>query len=48
MKKQKEVILKVLEVFGDEYITKVKEALDNRWIDVYPTKNKKDWWIFWW
>ena len=37
----KEVILKVLEVFGDEYINKVKEALDNRWIDVYPTKNKK-------
>ncbi len=37
----KEVILKVLEVFGDEYITKVKEALDNRWIDVYPTKNKR-------
>ena len=37
----KEIILKVLEVFGDEYITKVKEALDNRWIDVYPTKNKR-------
>ena len=37
----KEVILKVLEVFGDEYINKVKEALDNRWIDVYPTKNKR-------
>ena len=39
--KAKEVILKVLEVFEDEYITKVKEALDNRWIDVYPTKNKR-------
>lgn len=37
----KDVILKVLEVFEDEYITKVKEALDNRWIDVYPTKNKR-------
>ena len=37
----KEVILKVLEVFGDEYINKVKEALGNRWIDVYPTKNKR-------
>ena len=37
----KEVILKVLEVFEDEYITKVKEALYNRWIDVYPTKNKR-------
>lgn len=37
----KEIILKVLNVFGDEYINKVKEALDNRWIDVYPTKNKR-------
>lgn len=37
----KKVILKVLEVFGEEYINKVKEALDNRWIDVYPTKNKR-------
>lgn len=37
----KQIILKVLCVFGDEYINKVKEALDNRWIDVYPTKNKR-------
>ncbi len=37
----KETILKVLEIFGDEYINKVKEALDSRWIDVYPTKNKR-------
>ena len=37
----KEIILKVLSVFGDEYINKVKEGLNNRWIDVYPTKNKR-------
>lgn len=37
----KDIILKVLNVFGEEYISKVKEALDSRWIDVYPTKNKR-------
>ena len=37
----KDIIVKVLEVFGDEYISKVKEGLDSRWIDVYPTKNKR-------
>lgn len=37
----KEMILKVLQVFGDEYVNKVKEALDSRWIDVYPTKAKR-------
>ena len=37
----KDIILNVLNVFGEEYISKVKEALDNRWIDVYPTKNKR-------
>ena len=37
----KEIILKVLDVFGDEYVNKVKEALNSRWIEVYPTKNKR-------
>lgn len=37
----KKIILKVLSVFGNEYINKVKEGLDNRWIDVYPTKSKR-------
>lgn len=36
-----ETILKVLSIFGDEYINKLKEALNSRWIDVYPTKNKR-------
>lgn len=37
----KKIILDVLGVFGDEYVNKVKEFLDSRIIDVYPTKNKR-------
>lgn len=37
----KDTILKVLGVFGEEYVNKVKEALSSRWIDVYPTENKR-------
>ena len=37
----KKTILEVLKLFGEEYINKVKEALDSRWIDVYPTKSKR-------
>lgn len=35
------IILKVLNIFGEEYVNKVCEYLDNRIIDVYPTKNKR-------
>lgn len=31
----------VLSVFGDDYAAKVKEAFDNRWIDVYENKGKR-------
>lgn len=37
----KKIILDVLGVFGEEYVNKVKEYLDSRIIDVYPTKNKR-------
>ena len=37
----KNIILKVLDVFGEEYVNKVGEYLDDRIIDVYPTKNKR-------
>ena len=37
----KNIIVKVLGVFGEEYVNKVKESFDSRWIDVYPTKNKR-------
>ena len=37
----KKIILEVLKVFGDEYVNKVKDFLDSRMIDVFPTKNKR-------
>ena len=37
----KNIILKVLDVFGEDYVNKVGEYLDDRIIDVYPTKNKR-------
>ena len=37
----KEIILKALNPLGKEYIEILKQAFDNRWIDVYPTKNKR-------
>ena len=38
MKRLKNIILKVLDVFEEEYVNKVGEYLDDRIIDVYPTK----------
>lgn len=37
----KEEVLSALSVLGDEYISKLKEAFENRWIDVYPDNNKR-------
>lgn len=37
----KEEVLNALSVLGEEYISKLKEAFDNRWIDVYPEENKR-------
>lgn len=34
-------ILKALEVLGNEYTNKLKEAFENNWIDVYPKPNKR-------
>lgn len=31
----------VLAVLGDDYLAKVKDAFDNRWIDVYENKGKR-------
>lgn len=31
----------VLAVLGDDYLSKVKDAFDNRWIDVYENKGKR-------
>ena len=37
----KEEVLKALEILGEEYINKLKEAFDNNWIDVYAKPNKR-------
>jgi len=37
----KKYILKVLEVFGEEYQETIKRAFDERWIDIYPNKGKR-------
>ena len=37
----KETVIKALSVFGDEYISVLKNGIDNGWIDVYPSKGKR-------
>lgn len=37
----KEIVLNALEILGNDYISKVNEALNNRWIDVYEKENKR-------
>ena len=39
--KAKDIVINVLSVFGDEYISILKNGIDNRWIDVYPNKGKR-------
>ena len=39
--KAKEIVINALGVFGDEYISILKNGIDNRWIDVYPNKGKR-------
>ncbi len=34
-------VLNALQVLGNEYINKIQEAFDNRWIDVYAKPNKR-------
>ncbi|MDA3842901.1 MAG: oligoendopeptidase F family protein [Candidatus Kapabacteria bacterium] len=36
-----EIVLKSLAPMGEEYVKEVKHSMDNRWIDVYETKNKR-------
>jgi oligoendopeptidase F len=35
------MIMEALKPLGNEYVTTVKKAIDNRWIDVIPTTNKQ-------
>ena len=39
--KSKETVINALSILGNEYICKLKEGLDNNWIDVYPNKGKR-------
>lgn len=36
----KKTVLDALSIMGDKYVSKLKEAMDNRWIDVYEKENK--------
>ena len=36
----KQIVLEATAVLGEDYTAVLKEAFDNRWIDVYPAKNK--------
>ena len=38
----KEQVLSALSVIGDEYVSKLKEAFENNWIDVYEKPNKRN------
>ena len=37
----KQEVLSALQILGKEYINKIEEAFDNRWIDVYAKPNKR-------
>ncbi len=37
----KEIVLKSLALLGDDYLSSIKHAFENRWIDVYETKYKR-------
>ena len=37
----KETVLKALAPLGEEYVAKVKEGFENRWIDVYENRGKR-------
>ena len=37
----KDIVIKALSILGDDYITNLKKAFDEKWIDVMPNKGKK-------
>ena len=43
-----DLLLKSLNVLGDEYVDILKEAYENRWVDVYENKGKTKRGIFIW
>ncbi len=40
-KEAQDILLKALAVLGDEYVSILKEAYENRWVDVYENKGKR-------
>lgn len=36
-----EIVLKAMSVLGDDYVSHLRMAMDNRWIDVYPCEKKE-------
>lgn len=37
----KQLVIESLKVLGEDYINILQEGIENRWIDVYPTKSKR-------
>ena len=37
----KKIVLDTLKIMGEDYLNVIKRAFDERWIDVYPSKNKR-------
>lgn len=37
----KEIVISALSVLGDEYISILKNGIEKRWVDVYPSKGKR-------
>lgn len=37
----KKLVIESLKVLGEDYINTLQEGIENRWIDVYPTKSKR-------
>ena len=37
----KNIVLDTLKIMGEDYLNVIKKAFDERWIDVYPCKNKR-------
>jgi oligoendopeptidase F len=37
----RQILLKGLDILGEEYIAVIKEAFENRWVDVYENKGKR-------
>ncbi|MGN0961616.1 MAG: M3 family oligoendopeptidase, partial [Christensenellales bacterium] len=40
-KKSCELVLQAMSVLGDDYVNHLREAMENRWIDVYPCEKKE-------